>query len=125
MKKLITTFCLIFLTVIGFAQDSKAIEVLEVEVYKSHIAKEPKQFVDVRTPKEYTEGHIKGAENIDFLAEGFLEKMEKFDKEIPVYIYCRSGNRSAKAAAQLYEIGFKNIIDLQGGYKDWKKFEQE
>ena len=49
--------------------------------------------------------------------------MQKFDKDEPLYIYCRSGNRSSKAAAQLTEAGFKKIIDLKGGYKAWKNLE--
>jgi rhodanese-related sulfurtransferase len=42
------------------------------------------------------------------------------DKEIPIYLYCRSGGRSNKAARQLISLGFKEIYDLQGGYLGWK-----
>jgi rhodanese-related sulfurtransferase len=125
MKKWIISCCIFFFAAVIYAQDSTAIQVLEPEVYKLKVESSPQQFVDVRTPQEYNSGYIAGAENIDFKAEGFLSKMEKFDKNEPVYIYCRSGNRSSKAAAQLSEIGFTNIIDLKGGYKAWKEIEEE
>ena len=123
MKKITAIFCLMFITSVGFSQDSAGIEVLEPEVYQLNVEGSPEQFVDVRTAKEFGQGHIEGAENIDFLEEGFLSKMQKFDKDKPLYIYCRSGNRSSKAAAQLTEAGFKKIIDLKGGYKAWKNLE--
>lgn len=108
-----------------FAQETPEIMVLEPAEYKQIINKDSIQFIDVRTPEEYKAGSIEGAENIDFLADDFLKNMEKFDKEEPVYLYCRSGNRSAKAAAQLSEMGFKQIIDLKGGYKAWKDFAEK
>ena len=78
------------------------------------------QLVDVRTPKEYEEGHIKNAENIDFYDDDFLAQMNKLDKSQPLYIYCRSGGRSGKAAAQLSKAGF-DVYDLKGGFLDWQK----
>jgi rhodanese-related sulfurtransferase len=39
---------------------------------------------------------------------------DKLDKTQPVYIYCRSGNRSAKSAIRLQEMGFEKIYDLEG-----------
>ena len=79
------------------------------------------QLIDVRTPKEYNEGHIKNAENIDFYNDQFYDDMSKLDKTKPLYIYCRSGGRSGKAAAKLKELGFKEVYDLQGGILDWQK----
>lgn len=79
------------------------------------------QLIDVRTPKEYKDGHIKNSENIDFYDTDFLTQMNKLDKNKPLYIYCRSGGRSGKAAIQLKEQGFTKVYDLQGGILDWKK----
>lgn len=125
MRKWIMSFCIFFFAAVLYAQDSAGVQVLEPEVYKLQVKSSPQQFVDVRTPQEYSQGYIAGAENIDFKAEGFLSKMEKFDRNEPVYIYCRSGNRSSRAAAQLLEMGFKNIVDLKGGYNAWKEIEEE
>ncbi len=79
------------------------------------------QLVDVRTPKEHADGHVKGSQNINFFDADFIEQMSKFDKDKELYIYCRSGNRSGKAAKQLEAAGFNKIFDLQGGMKNWNK----
>ena len=77
------------------------------------------QLVDVRTPGEYAGGHIAGAVNIDWLAEGFLEKAEvALEKGRPVMVYCRSGRRSAAAAAALSGKGYVTT-NLKGGYIAW------
>lgn len=75
--------------------------------------------VDVRTPEEYAEGHLRGAVNVDWQADGFLERMEAlFGKEKPLAVYCRSGRRSAAAAEKLAAAGFK-VSNLLGGYLAW------
>ncbi|GAB2775307.1 rhodanese-like domain-containing protein [Salinimicrobium soli] len=119
MKKILLIIILFVFTTTAFAQDTEKFRVIEPAEFKKEIQKKDVQLIDVRTPEEYAAGHIEGAHNIDFLAEGFLKHFENFDKNKPVYLYCRSGNRSAKASAQLIEAGFKNIIDLKGGYKAW------
>ncbi|WP_282783619.1 rhodanese-like domain-containing protein [Phaeodactylibacter xiamenensis] len=79
------------------------------------------QLLDVRTPDEYNAGHIEGAELINFFDEDFVQQVEsRFDKDEPLMLYCRSGNRSAKATAKLKAVGFKEIYDLKGGYKNWE-----
>ena len=74
--------------------------------------------VDVRTEDEYNVEHIPDAvllplDNIADDAEAMIP-----DKEATYFVYCRSGNRSATASAQLVEMGYTNIYDL-GGIKDW------
>jgi rhodanese-related sulfurtransferase len=71
------------------------------------------QLVDVRTQREYDSEHIKGAMNIDwFQPFKFKMAIKNFDKQQPIYIYCRTGNRSQKAAKKLAEMGFTQIYDL-------------
>ncbi|MGB7785827.1 MAG: rhodanese-like domain-containing protein [Salinimicrobium sp.] len=125
MKKLIYILLFIFTTA-GFAQTKPVIKVITPQNFGKEIQQEDVQLIDVRTPKEYKEGHIEGAKNIDFLADDFLQNFtEKFDKNKPVYLYCRSGNRSAKASEKLQAEGFENIIDLEGGYKAWSVTKEE
>ncbi|MGB3150561.1 MAG: rhodanese-like domain-containing protein [Maribacter sp.] len=79
------------------------------------------QLIDVRTPKEYNSEHIKGALNVDwFQPFKFKKSIRKLNKEEAVYMYCRSGNRSQKAAKELAKIGFEKIYDLQGGINSLK-----
>lgn len=78
------------------------------------------QLLDVRTKEEWDEGHLKGATLITVTEEGFLDKAKAaLDPKKGVVVYCRSGGRSAKAAAQLRSAGF-TVYDLDGGITAWK-----
>jgi rhodanese-related sulfurtransferase len=74
------------------------------------------QLVDVRTPEEYNEGYIAGAQNIDFRNDNFNENISGLNKEKPVILYCRSGGRSSSAMNNLQELGFKEVYNLLDGY---------
>ena len=78
------------------------------------------QLIDVRTPAEFAEGHLKNAKNIDFYSPDFDLQIEALDKSIPVILYCKSGSRSAKCASKLNAKGFTSIYDLDGGIQLWK-----
>lgn len=79
------------------------------------------QLIDIRTPKEFADGHIEDAKLIDYYAADFMDKMSKLDKNKDLYIYCRSGNRSGKAAKKLESLGFPKIYDLEGGIIKWNR----
>ena len=77
--------------------------------------------LDVRTPREFASGHVAGAENVDVQAPDFRAQIEALGQqgviapERPVYLYCRSGNRSGIAARMLREMGFAKAYNV-GGY---------
>lgn len=119
MKKAVLIFLLALLSNLSFAQKSAELKILIPAEYYKQITAEEVQLIDVRTPEEFEAGHIEGAKNIDFFSEEFPAAFEKLDRTKPLYIYCRSGNRSQKAAAKLSEMGFVTIIDLEGGFKAW------
>ena len=77
------------------------------------------QLVDVRTPDEYSQGHLEKAENIDYKNAAFSEQVQKLDKNKPVFVYCLSGGRSAAAAKMLHEKGFTDVYEMQGGFMKW------
>jgi len=96
------------------------IVILERAKYADAILLGNVQLVDVRTPKEYNDGHIRNSINIDYYnTPEFLEFFKKLDMEKPLYIYCRSGARSLKAAQRLVNMGFNKIYDLKGGFMRW------
>lgn len=102
------------------AQENDTIKILTASEFNDAISKKEVQLVDVRTANEFNEGAIEDASNIDFFQqETFNEEFSKLDKEQPVYLYCRSGNRSQQAAKKLEAMGFKEIYDLKGGYMGW------
>lgn len=77
------------------------------------------QILDVRTPEEFESEHIENAKNINWLGDSFIQDAVNLDKTKPVFVYCKSGGRSAKAAAKLQELGFTTIYELDGGFLKW------
>ena len=75
--------------------------------------------LDVRTPEETAAGKIAGAEELDFRAPDFQEKLGKLDRDKTYLVYCRSGGRSSSACSMMDEMGFKNVYNLVGGYQGW------
>jgi len=75
--------------------------------------------VDVRTPKEYAAGHIDNAININWFDSDFADQIQSINKEETIYVYCKKGGRSAKAAVLLDSLGYKKVVDLEGGYDSW------
>ncbi|QIE59122.1 rhodanese-like domain-containing protein [Rasiella rasia] len=100
----------------------KVQEVSAQDVYNAVYKKSNQglQVLDVRTPEEYGVSHLKDAQNICVTENDFKEKVEGLDKEKPVYVYCKKGGRSARAAKILVEMGFKEVYDLQGGITAWE-----
>lgn len=78
--------------------------------------------IDVRTFEEYGLGHLKNSTNVDVLESNFTSYFDTIPKNKTIYIYCKSGGRSAKAAAKLTELGY-NTINLIGGYDAIKEKE--
>jgi rhodanese-related sulfurtransferase len=84
-------------------------------------AKDPNlQIVDLRTPAEIKQtGIIEGAAVIDYSAADFDAKVKALSKKRPVLLYCAAGGRSAAAAQQLHQQGFKTVYDFSPGMSGW------
>ncbi len=124
MKKIILISSIIMISLFSIFAKEKEFKSLTNEQFKSEILKENVVCVDVRTAKEYSEGHIKGVKfNIDLLSKTFLDNaISKLDKTKTIAVYCRSGHRSKKAATILCKNGFKVIGILDSKYSDLEKF---
>jgi len=89
------------------------------ELKKRIDAGEPVVVIDVRDPDEYRDGSIEAANNI---SRGFLEfriGSVASDPSTPLVLYCQTGLRSMLAAKALHDLGYKNVINLQGGFQRW------
>lgn len=82
-------------------------------------AKDP-ILLDVRTPDEFSEAHIKNAKNVDWNGSDFKIAAAQLDKSKPVFVYCLSGGRSASSAEFLRANGFNEVYELEGGIMKWK-----
>jgi phage shock protein E len=75
--------------------------------------------IDVRTPQEFESGHVESAINIEWQDIALVENST--NKDIRIFLYCRSGNRSQKATDILIDIGYKDVINL-GSVKEASEF---
>jgi rhodanese-related sulfurtransferase len=93
---------------------------LNAAAYKEAIAAKNIQVLDVRTAAEFNGGHIKHALQANWLDQKeFTDRTQHLDKNLPVYVYCQAGARSASAQAALEAKGYK-VINLEGGMSNWK-----
>jgi phage shock protein E len=72
--------------------NTQALEDLKKKLTQKNVV-----LIDVRTPEEYVNGHVKGAKNLNFMDDSFQAQVGKLDKNKRYYLYCASGNRSGKA----------------------------
>ena len=75
--------------------------------------------LDIRTPEEYGEGHLAGSSNLDFYEPDFATSLDALDKDLPYFVYCRSGNRSSTAIETMKDLGFTEVYELDGGIVKW------
>lgn len=122
MNSFSTTLLIFFITWNVF-QDQNYTR-LDLTDFNRSIMADDIQLIDVRTPEEFEAGHIPKAININVLnPEDFQSQVECLDPEKPVYLYCKLGGRSKRAAKELEQIGFTQLYDLRGGYLLWKSFQ--
>lgn len=121
-RSLFFIFTLILSFQYSCTQSPAKTAILTREVFLDSINRPDIQLADIRTPEEYaTEGNFPKAKHVDFLSEDFYEQIEAhFDKSKPLYIHCKRGVKSHKAAQKLQQLGFREIYELQGGYDDWQ-----
>ena len=114
----LSLICLLFLSCQG--QQTKTVQTVDVTAFAEKLkATDKAQLLDVRTPEEFSSGHIENATNVNWNGDDFVAKAEKYDKSKPVFVYCKVGGRSAQAADKLAELGFKEIYNLDGGIMKW------
>ncbi|MBI2860027.1 MAG: rhodanese-like domain-containing protein [Chloroflexi bacterium] len=76
--------------------------------------------LDVRTPEEFNSGRLSGAVNIDFYSSTFADELDRLDKDKVYLVYCRTGQRSAKAVNLMKELGFTRVYNMLGGIVQWQ-----
>ena len=119
MKRLLFLICV--LSIVSCKQPIKAqTKIVSIKEMQELIKNKEVQLIDVRTPKEYNEGFIEKAQNINYFSPTFNSDIETLDKQKPIIVYCKKGGRSAKSAKKLQEAGFVEIYDLEGGITKWK-----
>lgn len=102
-----------------FGYSNHKFKTVDCEEFEKGILQDDVQLVDVRQASEYAAGTLEGAVNIDYLQPDFEQKAhDMLDVDNLVYVFCRSGHRSANAAKILVKNGF-SVINLDGGWLEW------
>ena len=115
-KSRLLTILLLTLMSIVLVSCSSAGEKISANDYVARFSTEAHLLIDVRTPQEYAEGHIAGSVNIPVqVLEGALSQLPM---DVPIVVYCRSGNRSGQAAQILAKNKFTSVYDL-GAISAW------
>lgn len=116
-----TLFLSIITALVLSSCGNKQVNLLDASAFENQIKNDSAeaQIIDVRTPQEFADDHLNNAKNIDWNGDKFTEEAKKLDADKPTFVYCAGGKRSAEAAAKLIELGFKQVYDLDGGFRAW------
>jgi rhodanese-related sulfurtransferase len=104
----------------------ESIEVVDVtpleatELISQHLHDTNFTILDIRTPDEFSSGHLPEALNIDYYSTGFREQLDGLSKTNAYLLYCRTGNRSGKTLEILKELKFKKVYHLVTGVVGWQ-----
>ena len=77
--------------------------------------------IDVRTPAEFSDGHLADAVNIDHYAPDFRDRIKALDPNQSYVVYCKRGMRGQKSMAIMREAGFSQVMNIAGGYDAWSR----
>jgi thioredoxin len=113
----LATFLLVSCSI---GQGSNKTDLSPTEFSKQLKETENPTILDVRTPGEYSEGHIQNALNIDWNGSNFDAQVSKLDKSTTLFVYCLSGGRSSSAADHLRDLGYTKVLELDGGMMGWR-----
>lgn len=116
------SFSILFISVLfGCQSQTSQVVQLKASEFKQKFEQEGGILLDVRTPQEVSSGRLEDASTIDFYDSDFKKKLDKIQKDKAVFVYCKSGGRSAKAASMLVELGVGKVYNLKGGVMAWKR----
>jgi rhodanese-related sulfurtransferase len=118
MKK-VFAFISSLLLLVGCSTSTAGATDMDVVEFSKKITESGVVILDVRTPGEFAEGFIEGAQMIDFQSGNFETEIGSLDKDVTYAVYCRSGNRSGQAVKIMQDAGFLNLFNLEGGVIDW------
>jgi rhodanese-related sulfurtransferase len=112
---LIILLAVVIYSVFTYFYQKRIVKTVTEEEFRAGYRKA--QLIDVREPNEFDGGHILGARNIPM--SQMKMRMKEVRSDMPVFLYCQSGMRSGRAAQFLHRKGYRDLTQLQGGFKKW------
>gem|GEM_PF-242469 len=116
---------LIFFCSSLYGQADTSSKFISLDPYYFHLEylkRDSSLILDVREPFEFRGKRLKGAINTPS-SRDMKALTDTLDRHYSLFLYCTTGYRSKRAAEKLYEIGFRNLFNLEGGLAEWKKEE--
>lgn len=119
MKKFLAIFAILGLMLMTACSSStSAVQTVDPAAWMTAVAQTGTTVIDVRTPEEYSSGHVAGAINIDVEGSDFDAGIAALNKSGTYALYCHSGRRSQIAADKMAGTGFTHVTNLKGGIAD-------
>ena len=104
------------------ADAQAGVEFITGKELTKRIAANPKLvLLDVRTEKEFSAAHLKGAAWVERGVAEFVLVRQLADPDAEIVVYCKVGNRTGLTIKALKEAGYRNVVGLQGGFDEWAK----
>ncbi|RHB50666.1 rhodanese-like domain-containing protein [Exiguobacterium sp. AM39-5BH] len=116
---ILSILVLVTVGIVIFTSNASKITKIDVKTLQNRLENEEITLLDVREVDEYVGGHIEGAMNAPL--SSLNETELPYPKDEPIYVICRSGNRSAQAAQLLKERGYTEVYDVSGGMIAWEQ----
>ncbi|MEX2231812.1 MAG: rhodanese-like domain-containing protein [Cyclobacteriaceae bacterium] len=123
-EKIIVLLITLHMVAVSFFQDKAPAIVRNVsaEEFKKLMDSLPDEVVvDLRTAEEIKGGKVAGSTEIDFFGQGFEPAIAALDRNKVYLLYCAAGGRSGKTAELMAKMGFKNLYNMEGGFRQWQK----
>lgn len=77
--------------------------------------------IDLRSAKEYANGHIEEAVNLDYSASDFARELEELDRDMAYLLYSRTDDVSGRVLDMMAELGFIEVYNMLGGMEQWER----
>jgi thioredoxin len=119
MNRLLYIFTIVVLAV--FSASANEAQHVDSKKFFSLIETGEGILLDVRTPQEYSRGHIEGATLISTNDREFVNKVSLLQKDKPIYVYCLTGSRSRMVANYLAKEGY-GVYNLARGIMEWQRY---
>lgn len=123
MNRLIFSTAISFISLFSFGQ-SALVEQLDPVEFNKQVNAHKGTLLDVRTPSEFSNGHIEDAGQLNYYNLDFKQRLLMLPKDQPVYLYCNTGYRSQRAAEILIKNGYTKVFNLQHGIMAWNLNDQ-
>ncbi len=120
MKRLFFITLLIILLAGGACSENPQTIQVSSHEFNKMISDSEGVLLDVRTKREFQNGHIENSGKLNFYAFDFRKRLLLLPKDKPVYLYCNTGYRSDKAADFLVKNGYTEVYNLQHGIMEWE-----